>query len=176
MGVRHGHSRRSRTARFTAPLTALLAVFAVACGSASGANPAGRTPAGQTPPGGGTGSGGGTSGGGTGGAASCAYFTQPGYLAMARVVFVGTMLPGRTINGPHGLLVSPARVRVARYLKGTGPAVVTVETAVSPSGDGMSGEGIMASPGQTWKVYSASGHPPFATGVCSGSHLVGGAH
>lgn len=164
MGTQHGHPRRLRTALLAAPLAAL----AVACGSASGASTAGSPGSGGNSSGGGT-----TSGGGTGGAASCAYFTQPGYLAMARVAFVGTMLPGRTINGPHGLLVSPARVRVARYIKGSGPAVVTVETAVSPSGDGIGAEGIMAHPGQTWKIYSTSGHLPLETDVCSGSRVVG---
>jgi hypothetical protein len=175
MGVRHGHPRRFRAALLTAPLTALIAALAVACGSAPGsAGGTGGTRGGGTS-GGGTSDGGTGSGGGTGGAASCAYFTQPGYLAMARVVFVGTMLPGRTINGPHGLLVSPARVKVARYIKGSGPAVVTVETAVSPSGDGIGAEGVMARPGQTWRIYTTSGHLPFETGVCSGSRLVGAA-
>lgn len=158
----------SRVGLLVAPVAAL----AVACGGTAGATSDGG-------PGGGTasssgsgtagssGGGSGSSGGGTGSGASCAYFTQPGYLAMARVVFVGTTLPGRTVLG--GLLVSPARIRVSQYLKGSGPAVVTVETAASSSGDTVSGEGIMARAGQRWKIYTTSPHLPYATDVCSGS-------
>ena len=163
MRVPTGHPRRSRTAGMIL-LTAPLAALSVACGSAAGISSSGGP--------GGSGAGGGTSGGGTsGGAASCAYFTQPDYLAMARVVFVGTMLPGRTVNG---LLVSPARVRVTRYIKGSGPAVVTVQTAVSHSGSTGDAEGITARSGQTWQIYTTSRHLPFETGVCSGSRLTGG--
>ncbi|HEY7433450.1 MAG TPA: hypothetical protein VH641_22250 [Streptosporangiaceae bacterium] len=162
-----------RVALLVAPVAAL----AVACGSAAGVTSNGG-------PGGGTGGSGGsgnptggsgnptggsgnTSGGGTGGAASCAYLTQPAYLAQARVVFVGTTLPGRTVL--DGLLVTPARIRVSRYLKGSGPAVVTVQTAASPSGTTMNGEGIMARAGQRWVVYTISRQQPYATDVCSGS-------
>jgi hypothetical protein len=93
---------------------------------------------------------------------------------MARLVFIGTMLPGRTIDGPDGLLVSPARVRVERYIKGSGPAVVTVETAVISTGNGEAAEGIMAHPGQTWKIYTTSRHQPFLTSDCDGSHSTAG--
>jgi hypothetical protein len=169
-----------RVALLVAPVAAL----AVACGSAAGVTsnggPGGGTggsggsgnPTGGSgnPTGGSgnpTGGSGNTSGGGTGGAASCAYLTQPAYLAQARVVFVGTTLPGRTVL--DGLLVTPARIRVSRYLKGSGPAVVTVQTAASPSGTTMNGEGIMARAGQRWVVYTISRQQPYATDVCSGS-------
>lgn len=159
----------SRAGLLVAPVAAL----AVACGSTAGVTSDGGT---ASSSGGGTGtsSGGGTgTSSGTGSGASCAYFTQPAYLAQARVVFVGTTLPGRTVL--DGLLASPARIRVSQYLKGSGPAVVTVETAASSSGDTMSGEGIMARAGQRWKIYTTSRHLPYATDVCSGSRQLSAA-
>jgi hypothetical protein len=147
---RPGRSPRAALALLIAPVAAL----AVACGSAAGGT--------------------GGTGGSTGGGASCADRTPAQLLAGAKVVFVGTALPGRTINGSHGLLVTPARMRVIRYLKGSGPAAVTVQTAVSPSGNGIGAEGVMAHPGQRWKVYSSSLHMPYPTSVCDGSHQVGG--
>src|SRR5215470_4354006 len=101
MHVRTGRLRRLRTGR-TALLLIPVAALAIACGPAAGSSSAGGSGGGT-----GSGSGGGTGGdtSGTGAAASCAYVTQPDYLKQARVVFVATMLPGRTIDGPDGLLV-----------------------------------------------------------------------
>jgi hypothetical protein len=109
----------------------------------------------------------------TGVAASCAALSPAALLAAARLVFVGEMLPGPTVLMGAGrkVLASPARMRVARYLKGHGPTTVTVETAVRivPGGITGSGEGIEPLAGQRWKIYSNSRHQPFATSVCAGS-------
>jgi hypothetical protein len=108
----------------------------------------------------------------TGVAASCVGLSPAAEFAAARRVFVGEMLPGPTApTGGRGVLTSPARMRVARYLKGRGPTIVTVDTAVRivPGGIAGSGEGIEPRAGQRWKIYTRSRHQPFATSVCAGS-------
>jgi hypothetical protein len=66
-------------------------------------------------------------------------------------------------------------MRVSHYLKGSGPRIVMVQTAVEPSGDGVavSAEGIEPLPGQRWRIYSGSARQPLATSVCSGSRRLG---
>jgi hypothetical protein len=92
-------------------LGALLAVTVVACGSS--ASP------------------------GNNSAGSCVASSPSAYFAAARMVFIGTLLPGPTVSTGQGrVLASPARVRVVRYLKGNGPAVVTVITGVAQAGSG----------------------------------------
>jgi len=68
--------------------------------------------------------------------------TASAYLALARVVFIGTALPGPVLDaGSAGaVLASPARFRVVRYLKGSGPRVVTVATALSGRGDAVTAD------------------------------------
>jgi hypothetical protein len=108
----------------------------------------------------------------TGVAASCAALSPAAQFASARRVFVGVMLPGPTAStGGRGVLASPARMRVARYLKGRGPTTVTVDTAVRivPGGFTGNGEGIEPRAGQRWKIYTNSRHEPFVTSVCAGS-------
>jgi hypothetical protein len=107
-----------------------------------------------------------------GAAGSCAAGSPPGYTQAARLVFTGTMLPGPAASVSGGsVLLSPARVRVARYLKGSGPGVVSVETGVTRAGDGVSiGEdGIQPQAGQRWTIYTASGSMPYETSICQGS-------
>jgi hypothetical protein len=99
-----------------------------------------------------------------------------GYLATARIVFVGVMLPGATVRaGGRNVLVSPARVRVVRYLKGTGPSVVTVSTGVTRTGSTRVGseDGIQPQAGERWRIYTTSQHAPYQTSICGGSILVG---
>jgi hypothetical protein len=112
----------------------------------------------------GSGSGGGVSSGG-----ACASASAAEYLAQARVVFMGTMLPGRTasIDGRH-ILMSPARVRVTRYLKGTGPRLASVATGALP-GNTANAECIEPQAGQRWKIYTSSGRMPYQTSICGGS-------
>jgi hypothetical protein len=115
----------------------------------------------------------------TGVAASCAALSPAALLNAARLVFVGEMLPGPAVPVGAGrkVLASPARMRVARYLKGHGPTTVTVDTAVRivPGGITGNGEGIEPRAGQLWKIYTNSRHQPFATSVCAGSAPVSAA-
>jgi hypothetical protein len=113
-------------------------------------------------------------GSGTGtSAGSCATATSSEYFAAARMVFTGTMLPGPTADlSGHRVLVSPARVRVARYLKGHGPKIVTVATAVAHDGDSstiVSEDGIQPQAGQHWTIYTSSLRVPYDTSICGGS-------
>lgn len=106
-------------------------------------------------------------------AGSCAAGTQAGYLAGARVVLLGAMLPGRAVDlGGHRVLLSPARVRVIRYLKGYGPRVVSVVTGVT-SGNVVSEDGIEPVAGQHWKIYTESQRMPYQTSICQGTQPAG---
>ena len=108
----------------------------------------------------------------TGSAASCAALSPAEQFAAARVVLVGDMLPGPATQ--DGVLGSPARVRVERYLKGRGPRVVQVDTAVSIQGDstGVAEDGIEPRAGERWKIYTRSRGQPFDTSLCAGSTRV----
>jgi hypothetical protein len=109
---------------------------------------------------------------GTSGAASCAVRSTSQYLSSARMAFVGIMLPGRTehLDG-RDVLVSPARVRVKRYLKGSGPHVVTVVTGVAAADgeDVVDEDGIAPQAGQVWQIYATSRQMPYLTSICDGS-------
>jgi hypothetical protein len=99
------------------------------------------------------------------------------YLASATVAFVGVMLPGSDVNvGSGQALTSPARVRVVRWLKGSGPSVVTVATGVTRNSAGVAEneEGIMPRAGQRWVIYATSKQMPYQTSVCSGSAVAAG--
>jgi hypothetical protein len=108
-------------------------------------------------------------------AASCVGLSPAAQFAAARVVFVGQMLPGPStpVNG-RPVLTSPARVRVARYLKGTGPRTVGVDTAVKLTRRGILNveDGIEPHAGERWKIYTGSRRQPFATSICAGSARV----
>jgi hypothetical protein len=59
---------------------------------------------------------------GSGGSGTaCAKVSAARYLTQARVAFIGTMMAGDGVRGDRQLLLSPAKVRVSRYLKGRGP-------------------------------------------------------
>ena len=104
---------------------------------------------------------------------SCAALSPAQDFARARVVFLGTMLPGPTADlGGASVLVSPARVRVTRYLKGGGPGVVTVVTGLT-SGSVVNEEGIEPQIGQLWKIYTLPGRMPYQTSICDGSKPTG---
>jgi hypothetical protein len=109
-------------------------------------------------------------------AASCAAVSPAQQFAMARLVFLGRMLPGRST--PAGkVLGSPATVRVVRYLKGNGPRTVRVATAVTITGSGVSvaEDGIEPRVGEIWKIYTGSRLQPFATSICGGSRMISAA-
>jgi hypothetical protein len=105
-------------------------------------------------------------------AASCAGLTRPQQFAAAKVVFDAVMLPGAPAPGTNGVLASPARARVERYLKGTGPALATVQTAITtlPGGaERVSEDGIRPRVGEHWRIYASSTTQPYATSICLGS-------
>lgn len=116
--------------------------------------------------------------GGSASAGSCTGGTASAYLARARVVFIGTALPGPVLDaGSAGaVLASPARFAVVRYLKGSGPRVVTVTTALSGRGDAVIADedGIEPRAGQRWTIYTTSLRMPYATSICGGSCVMSG--
>ena len=105
-------------------------------------------------------------------AASCVGLTPAQQFKAARVVLVGVMLPGRSWR--TGELLSPAKVRVIRFLKGHGPSKVQVQTAIQLSGNGYleNADGIDPRAGQRWKIYSDSNQQPYSTSVCAGSRRI----
>ena|SRR5262245_43933494 len=111
----------------------------------------------------------GTSSAQQGSGAECAAVSAARYLAEARVAFIGTMLAGEAVKfGDGAVLLSPAKVRISRYLKGRGPRIVRVRTAAESANAG-NGEGIEPQAGQRWLIYSPSKISPFDTSVCAGS-------
>jgi len=105
-------------------------------------------------------------------AASCVARSASEQFRAARVVFDGRMLAGPSVQGgPRRVLLSPARVRVIRYLKGHGPRVVKVQTALTQTALGVTGnsEGIEPIAGQRWRIYADRTRQPVTTSVCSGS-------
>lgn len=163
----HGKSnRRAAAPRLPAAWAALLAgpvaALAVACASSAPVSPEGSSSAHVSSEGSGTGT----------SAGSCAAATSSEYFAAARIVFTGTMLPGPTADlGGHRVLVSPARVRATRYLKGHGPKIVTVATAVARAGDSgtvVSEDGIQPRAGQQWTIYTSSPQVPYDPSICGG--------
>jgi hypothetical protein len=120
----------------------------------------------------------GTSGTAAGAAGVCAAMSASAYLAGARAVFIGTALggPAAEAGSAGAVLLSPARFRVIRYLKGSGPRVVTVQTALTSQGSVMadSEDGIQPRAGQRWKIYTTSLHMPYLTSICGGSCVLSG--
>jgi hypothetical protein len=107
-----------------------------------------------------------------GSAASCAGLSPRQQLAIARLVFVGRARPGPTahVDG-RNVLISPARFRVLRYIKGHGPANLRVYTAV-PANGVVSEDGIEPRAGESWRIYTSSRHGPYNTNICLGSRQV----
>jgi hypothetical protein len=105
----------------------------------------------------------------TGAAASCAGLSPAQRFVAAHRVFVGVLLPGPATR--TGVLSSPARMRVERYLKGRGPKTVRVQTAITIERDGtaVGEDGIEPRAGERWKIYTESRREPFATSICGGS-------
>ena len=153
--MRRASQRRPSAAR-AALLAAPIAALAVACSNSTHTS---------------------SEGSGNGNSAGvCAADAASEYFAGARTVFTGTMLPGPTADlGGHQVLVSPARVRVTRYLKGKGPEIVTVTTGVVHDGAGgaVSEDGIQPWAGQHWKIYTSSSRMPYSTSICGGSKPAG---
>lgn len=105
-------------------------------------------------------------------AASCAGLNRSQQLAAAKVVFDAVLLPGATAPNTRGALASPARARVERYLKGSGPAVVTVQTAIETLPGGatrVTEDGIRPHAGEHWQIDASGTTEPYATSICLGS-------
>lgn len=91
------------------------------------------------------------------------------------VIFTAQALPGET--DPGGTLLSPARFRVTRRDKGTGPEIERVTTAVSrytgPDGResyATATGGLFARPGVTYRIFGVrSSDGVMSTGACSRS-------
>ena len=104
--------------------------------------------------------------------ASCASLTPAQQWALADVVFDGTALEGPTETGVQ-------RFRVTRYLKGSGPAVVGVQTGNRRSSGGSvvtSSVAIAPAAGERWRIFArrlAGG--TLDTNACLGSQGAGDA-
>ncbi len=104
--------------------------------------------------------------------ASCVGLTQPEQRAAAKVIVIGRMLPGPAAHFQnHQVLLFPARMRVSRYLKGSGPRTVEVQTGVRLSSGQiqMQEDGILPSAGERWEILSSSRQMPLLSSICLGS-------
>lgn len=99
----------------------------------------------------------------------CRPLSQARHFAHARLVIVGTMAAGptATVRG-RSVLVSPARMRVTRYLKGAGPPMVKIVTRVQ-NGNIIKRTGIEPQSGQEWVIFTRSMRMPYHTTTCQGS-------
>lgn len=103
---------------------------------------------------------------------ACLARSASAHLALARVAFIGITLPGATVSAGRGrVLASPMRIRIVRYLKGSGPRIVTVITAATQNGSTVSlnEDGIQAQAGQRWRIYATTQRIPYNTSICAGS-------
>jgi hypothetical protein len=98
--------------------------------------------------------------------ASCIFTTPAQQRARAAVVFDGVALEGGTPTGIQ-------RFRVTRYLKGTGPKIVRVDTGNVRRANGtgsITSVSIFARKGERWRIF-ARGVPTkvLRTNLCDGS-------
>lgn len=86
--------------------------------------------------------------------------------ARADVIFDGRALEGPTATGVQ-------RFRVGRYLKGSGPAIVRVQTGNVRRADGSGSTtsiSILVRRGERWRIFArGSARKVLATNQCSGS-------
>lgn len=111
----------------------------------------------------------------SGTAASCAALNSSEQYAHATLVVLATALAGRTVQlGSQYLLASPARMRIGRYIKGHGPRILEVETAVTAHGARrtVTEDGIAPVAGQRWRLFLTGEHSPYQTSICVGSRPV----
>lgn len=104
--------------------------------------------------------------------ASCVGLTRQEQRTAATVIVIGRMLPGPvTMVGGRRVLLSPARMQVRRYLKGSGPRALEVQTGARMSHGqiSMAEDGILPSAGQRWEIFSSSRRTPLQTSICLGS-------
>lgn len=106
-------------------------------------------------------------------AASCAAQTPAQGRARAQLIFVAVALPGRFVARSR-ILLSPARFRVLRYLKGHRSRIVKVQTAVTAGahrGEYTYVEDYLRPhAGQRWLIYGQRTRSSSITAsICSGS-------
>ena len=96
--------------------------------------------------------------------AMCLPATDAERLADANIVFEGLV-----IRGPF----SPARLKVLRYIKGSGPTERAVDTENTKNPDGtitLSSTGISPHPGEVWLIYGlGTVKGTVTTSSCAGS-------
>jgi hypothetical protein len=104
--------------------------------------------------------------------ASCVGLTRSEQRAAAKMIVIGRMLSGPSTRiKDRRVLLSPAMMRVGRYLKGSGRRTIEVQTGVRLSSGQMRIEedGILPSAGQRWEILSSSRQLPLRTSACLGS-------
>jgi hypothetical protein len=114
----------------------------------------------------------------TGTSASCVGLTPLQQDRQARLVVLARALAGPTVRrGAKKVLLSPARMRIIRYLKGHGRAIITVHTAVTKHGTTVteSEDAIAPVAGQRWHLFLTGRRQPYRTSICAGSRRAGSA-
>jgi hypothetical protein len=98
--------------------------------------------------------------------ASCVLLTPAEQRARAQVILDGIALEGPTATGVQ-------RFRVTRYLKGTGPGVVRVQTGTIRRTDGAGSTtsvSLVVKRGERWRIFGrGSASKILQTTVCDGS-------
>jgi hypothetical protein len=97
--------------------------------------------------------------------ASCIPMTPAQQRAQADIVFDGVALEGPTPTGIQ-------RFRVTKYLKGSGPQTVRVQTGnkMGASGTTITSVSLVVSRGEKWRIYGrGSARKVLSTNVCEGS-------
>lgn len=100
--------------------------------------------------------------------ALCAPHAPAGSFMRAEVVFTGVALDGANVGG---MLTDPVSFKVAEYQKGSGPAIVQVETGTSGNGEyvGTSSTGLTASAGRRFQIFGTVEDDVVKTSACAGS-------
>jgi hypothetical protein len=90
------------------------------------------------------------------------------------MVFEGVARPGAALDDS---LTSPATFDVVAYQKGSGPAIVEVETGTSAAGEGqvLSSVGIYPRAGERWQIFGDLQDGFVSTSACAGSRRLDGA-
>jgi hypothetical protein len=98
--------------------------------------------------------------------ASCIRSSPAELRARADVIFDGVALEGPTATGVQ-------RFRVKRYVKGSGPRIVKVNTGYVRRADGtgtITSVSLVVRRGQAWRIFSrGSARRVLSTSVCDGS-------
>ena len=98
--------------------------------------------------------------------ASCIFMTEAQHRARADVIFVAVALQGPTSTGIQ-------RFRVTRWLKGSGPQTVRVNTGTIRRADGSGSTtsvSLFVKKGERWRIYGrGSARRVIQTNLCDGS-------